>query len=368
MLVTCTDCGFSDEWTPALWRCACGSALEPSDWPTFQMDKIDPSATGAARYRQLWPLRSHFHDVTLGEGWTPLVRSRHNALQVWWKLEYVNPTGSYKDRGVAPMISMLAASDIAQVVEDSSGNAGASVAAYSARGQIRSRIFVPAYASPAKTAQIAAYGADIVLVPGTRPQATLAAEQAITSNTAYASHAWQPAMLAGLRGLAWETWEQLGNQAPDWIVAPVGQGTLLLGAFQGFRSLRDAGLIARMPRFVAVQSSNCAPLYAAWLQQDPITPDDCTHTIAEGISIPKPIRMHQLLNAIDSTDGMVVKVTEYEIAQHQSRLAHEGFYVEPTSAAAVAALDQLCQRAHPDQTIVVPLTGSGLKSPPDVHA
>ena len=368
MLVTCPACGFTAEWTPTLLKCTCGSALEAAHWPVFQPELIDSAAAGANRYHHLWPTASRFDHITMGEGWTPLVRSHHKVPCVWWKLEYANPTGSYKDRGVAPMVSMLAAAGVRHVVEDSSGNAGASVAAYSARAEIHSTIFVPAYASPSKTAQISAYGAEIILVPGTRHQATLAAEQVHTESASYASHAWRPAMLAGLRGLAWEIWEQLNHEAPDWLVAPVGQGTLLLGAFQGFRSLLEAGLIDRLPRMVAVQAINCAPLYVAWQQQDPRPEDDWSQTVAEGISIPAPIRMTQLLEAIRITHGMVIQVTESEITRHQVELAHKGFFVEPTSAAAVAALDHVAAVANPEATVVVPLTGSGLKSPSRSHA
>ena len=372
MHLICAECGSTARWSPSTWRCACGGPLELAAWPPFDAAAIEPSQPGLWRYRALLPLPPEAAPVTLGEGWTPLVAgefgglpappARQAGLPVHWKLEFLNPTGSYKDRGIAPLMTLLRAHGVQGVVEDSSGNAGAAVAAYAARAGIAATIFVPDYASPAKRAQISLYGAQVVPVPGPRREATRAAEAALTASVAYASHVWQPAVLAGLHTLAWEVWEQMGRRAPDWLVAPVGQGTVLLGAYRGFRVLREAGLIERTPRLVAVQSARCAPLQAAWTQgldHVPAVPGE--PTVAEGIRIVQPVRGRQLLQAIRESDGLVLTVAEEEILAAQTALAHQGLYVEPTSAVPVAALAQLRERVEAGQTIVVPLTGSGLK-------
>lgn len=371
MHLACTECSVVAHWSPAVYRCSCGGPFEFANWPPFDVAAIDPQQPGLWRYRALLPLLSEVEPVTMGEGWTPLVAGEFAGLAVHWKLEFLNPTSSYKDRGIAPLVTALRAHGVRAVVEDSSGNAGASVAAYAARAGIEATIFVPAYASPAKRAQISLYGAKVVPVPGPRIEATRAAEAALRDGVAYASHVWQPAVLAGLHTLAWEIWEQMGRRAPDWLVAPVGQGTLLLGAYRGFRALQEAGLIERLPRLVAVQAARCAPLHAAWvrgLDHVPAAPSTgssgrCT-TVAEGIRIVRPVRGRQLLRAIRESGGLVLTVDEEQILAAQTALAHRGLYVEPTSAVPVAALAQLRERIEADQTVVVPLTGSGLKGAP----
>jgi len=362
MHLICAECDAVARWSPEMWRCICGGAFEFAEWRPFDIGVIDPRQPGLWRYRALLPLPLRAEPVTMGEGWTPLVSGKFAGLAVQWKLEFLNPTGSYKDRGIAPMMTWLRAHGVRAVVEDSSGNAGASVAAYAARAGIEAMIFVPAHASPAKRAQIRLYGAKVVDVPGARIEATRAAEAALKDGVAYASHVWQPAMLAGLYTLAWEIWEQMGRRAPDWLVAPVGQGTLLLGAHRGFQALRQAGLIERMPRLVAVQAARCAPLHVAWAQGlDHVPAVQSDVTVAEGIRIVRPVRGRQLLQAIRESDGLVLSVEEEQILDAQRALAHRGLYVEPTSAVPVAALAQLRERIEADQTVVVPLTGSGLK-------
>jgi len=369
MIVTsvyCTACHTKyGEWSPSVWRCSCGGPLEFSNEPSFDAALIDPRQPGLWRYRSLLPLAVDVNAVSMGEGWTPLIAGDFGGLPVHWKLEFLNPTGSYKDRGIGPLTAALRAHDLHSVVEDSSGNAGASLAAYAARAGLKATIFVPAHASPVKRAQIALYGAKVVPVPGPRVEATRAAEAALADGAAYASHVWQPPVLAGLQTVAWEIWEQLGQRVPDWLVVPVGQGTLLLGAFRGFRALIDASLIERMPRLVAVQATNCAPLVSAWLQKlDAVPSARSEPTVAEGIRIAHPVRGPQLLHAIRRSDGMALAVDENQITAAQTALAHHGLFVEPTSSVAVAALSQLRPSVRPTETTVVLLTGSGLKGSP----
>lgn len=364
--VICSTCGRKHEdWSPYVWRCLCGGPLEFSGQLPFDARLIEPLQPGLWRYQSLLPPSADAQSVSMGEGWTPLVPGIMEGLAIQWKLEYLNPTGSYKDRGIGPLMAALRAHGVHSVVEDSSGNAGASVAAYAARAGIGARIFVPAHASPAKRAQISLYGAEVVPVPGPRIEATRAAEAALESGAAYASHVWQPLVSAGLQTVAWEIWEQLGRSAPDWIVSPVGQGTLLLGAYQGFRSLLRADQIRKIPRLVAVQAANCAPLHRAWARQlDVVSPVQSKPTLAEGMRIENPVRGQQLLQAIGASGGLTLAVDENQITAAQLQLAHHGLYVEPTSAAAVAALPSLRPSVSKGETTVVLLTGSGLKGSP----
>jgi threonine synthase len=282
-----------------------------------------------------------------------------------WKLEGLNPTGSFKDRGTALVVNDMVVRGVEEVVEDSSGNAGASIAAYAARAGIHARVFVPSHAAPAKQAQIAVYGAELIPIPGPRIEATHAVEKAAAEGAIYASHVWHPLTLVGMATVAWEVWEQMDHQAPHWFVAPVGQGSLLLGAWRGFQNLEKAGLIHHMPRLVAAQAANCSPFSRAMRdgkeEAEAVPPES---TVAEGIAIVKPVRSRSLLQALRESRGLTPVAADEEIVQAHTELARMGIFVEPTSATAAAVLPQIRPHMRPGETMVVALTGSGLKSPP----
>jgi threonine synthase len=348
---------------PEQWRCDCGGAWEPPEFSEFDADQIDAAEQSIWRYGRLYGLEFERPPVYLGAGGTPLVPLTLNGRDLWLKLEYLAPTASFKDRGTSVMINILAHQGVTHVADDSSGNAGASVAAYAARAGMRAEIFVPAYASPAKQAQIAVYGAEVQPVPGPRQNAKLAALEAARRGVVLASHAYHPGFLLGQQSLAWELWEQLGRRAPEWYVVPVGQGVHLLGIWLGFRRLRAAGLVERVPRLVAVQAGLLAPLCRAFEAGFDHVPglSPTTPSLAEGLAIAEPVRGRRLLQALRETEGACVAVGEEAIQAAQRQLAYHGFYVEPTSATVIAALPTVAKWANAGDTIVVPLTGSGLK-------
>jgi threonine synthase len=359
----CVNCDhLADDGDRWLWRCPrCSGPLLLTGQPAFDPTAIVTDDSSLWRYRAMLPPGNPA--VSLGEGWTPLVRVPFANRDILCKLEFFSPTGSYKDRGVAVMVAALKRRSVHEVIDDSSGNAGASLAAYAARAGLRARIFVPAHASPAKQRQIAIYGATLEVIPGPRSATAAAAEQA-AHTTPYASHAHSPYNLAGLETVAWEVWEQSGRRAPAAMVFPVGQGTFLLGAYFGFRRLADAGLIERLPRLIGVQAEACAPVFAAWQgDEENISPVKEGETAAEGIRIRAPLRGRTLLAAIRETNGAVVAVSEAEISAAQEQLAHRGLYVEPTSAAAAAGLRKIADTL-PVGEVVLALTGSGLKHVP----
>jgi threonine synthase len=363
--VWCPHCSLRDYLTADRWRCTCGGAWEPPEDAPFDPALVDPADHSVWRYRLLYGLEPA---VRLGAGWTPLLKVPLAGRDILLKLEYLSPTASFKDRGTSIMINLLAQQGVRHVVDDSSGNAGASVAAYAAAAAMQAEIYVPAHASAAKRAQIAVYGAQVREVPGPRENAKLAAVNAARAGACYASHAYHPGFLLGQQSVAWELWEQMGRRAPDWYVVPVGQGVHLLGCWLGFRRLRAAGLVERVPRLVAVQPERLAPVcraLEAGLDHVPAG-EPGKPSVAEGLAISEPVRGQRLLQAIRESDGLGVIVDEGAILAAQQRLAHKGIYVEPTSAAAVAALRAVAARAAPADTIVVPLTGSGLKGSPSV--
>jgi threonine synthase len=302
--------------------------------------------------------------VSLGEGGTPLLSRNWQGTPVQFKLEFMMPTGSFKDRGMTVMVSYLKSRGIDHVLEDSSGNAGASLSAYAAAAGMRCRILVPETASYPKIAQIAACGADVVTVRGTRQDVADAALR-MSSEIFYASHNWQPFFVEGTKTLAYELWESLGFRAPDNVITPLGYGSNVLGLDRGFDELLRNGEITRTPKIFGVQAANCAPCHATWLSggETPV-PVTVTPTVAEGIASSQPTRLREVVRAVRRSGGAIAAVSEDEIVSALGGLARMGLYVEPTCAAAAAGLTQWLASGliRADETTVVVLTGSGLKS------
>lgn len=364
--LVCSLCGAVHPWDTRAWRCACGGPFDLRFTPRLGQGWVDAQRAGMWRYRAALPIHDDGAIVTLGEGLTPLL-ALDVGRPVWLKQDQLCPSGSYKDRGASLLISHVRELGVAAVVEDSSGNAGAAIAAYCARSSSTSHpidcsIYVPEATSPAKLAQISAYGAHLQRINGTRAETALAARRA-ADQTCYASHVWNPWFLHGCKTVAYELWEQLGGRAPDVLALPVGNGTLLLGAALGFGELRAAGRIADVPRLIGVQAAACAPLVAAWTN-DRRDPAAIQHrpTLAEGIAIAEPARGRQILAAVRDSQGFLVSVDELEIAAAHARLARAGFYVEPTAAAAFAGLLRALPEIPAHATVATVLTGHGLKS------
>ena len=321
------------------------------------------------RHEMPLPLQNPASAPTLGEGDTPLVGLPVVANEVGLdrllgKLEFVNPTGSYKDRGAAVMMAMAREQGVTEVVEDSSGNAGAAVSAYAARSGIAAHIFAPADAPAAKVAQIRVYGAEVHSIEGSRDETTTAAmAYARDNNIVYASHAWSPYFLEGTKSFAYEVVDQLDGLAPDHVVFPVGNGGLLLGSYAGFRELYEAGHIGAMPRHHAVQSQSVMPLVEGMAGRE-WDAAKATNTVAGGISVAAPVRGAQVIDTLRATGGSAVAVLDEEILKMQRLLASgEGVFAEPTSAAAFAGLKLLVRDGtiKPDELTVVAVTGFGLK-------
>ena len=360
-MIVCNNCNqpYPDQGIP--YRCLhCGGTFDIPVLPAFRKDQVQPGLPGFWRYRHTFGLPDDAPLVTLGEGNTPLVWAPALGRQVAFKIENQNPSGSFKDRGSAVLVSLLLSKRVGSVVEDSSGNAGASLAAYAARGGIQVRIFVPAYASGPKLAQIEAYGARVVSVQGTRSNTSEAVRLVAEQDEVYASHAYLPHVLFGYATLAYELVEQMGG-TPGTVIAPAGQGNLLLAVGRGFNSLLAAGLIPKTPALVGVQARACAPLWAVssygaaglgWVSEG--------QTLAEGVRIKYPVRGDEVLRLVEKSGGRFIAVAEEEILAGRDQLAHLGFYVEPTSAIAWSALEQIT--GHLPEPIVVVLTGSGFKS------
>jgi threonine synthase len=346
-----------------VWRAPSGSYLNLSRGAGLKRTEIDTNCHSVWRYAKAIRVDAA-HAVTLGEGWTPLIDIDWDGMRTAGKLDFMMPTGSFKDRGMTVLVSYLKRCGLQRVLEDSSGNAGASLAAYAAAAGIEARILVPETASYAKIVQMAATGADVLAIPGSR-QDVAAAALAMSAEIFYASHNWQAFFAEGTKTLAYELWEQLGFRAPDNVVVPLGYGSNVMGCEYGFRELLANREITRVPRIFGVQAANCAPYHAAFAAGvDHLVPTEIRATVAEGIASSKPTRVREVLNAIRASGGAILAVSEEEIGIALATLARKGCYVEPTSAAAAAGLTQLIRAGTIDatQTTVLVLTGSGLKS------
>ena len=353
--ILCNECGAPAE--PLEWRCgACGGSLDLDNLPPFDPASIDQSDYSLWRYGAMLPVARRF---SLGEGMTPLVKVELDGLSCQAKLEYLNPTGSFKDRGSATLLNHLADQGVTDVIDNSSGNAGASLAAYAGLAGMAATIFVPAATAVAsKKRLIQAFGGAIVESRDYPADVYRAARQ-----TTYASHAWSPWFVLGQQTAAWETWEQLGQRAPDAIATPAGHGGLFLGFHRGFKALRDVGLITRLPRMIALQAGGVDPIVRAWEAGSDAPPQIAPGaSVADGILVDAPVRGQQILRALDESDGFALRLSDEAILSAQRRLQRRGLLIEPTSAIAAAALPQIRARIGRDATLVVALTGSGLKS------
>ncbi|MXY45276.1 MAG: threonine synthase [Dehalococcoidia bacterium] len=355
----CAECTISLRADMTTLTCLdCESPLEV-DYPGHDYGSATPPM----------PVPKQFlESATLGEGNTPIVNlpavaSRLGIRSLDAKLEYINPTGSFKDRGTAVVIAAAKRHGVSEVVEDSSGNAGASVSAYAARAGMTAHIFAPSSAPQAKLRQIVAYGAQVHSIPGPREATTAAAiEYATEHSLVYASHVLSPYFVEGTKLFAYEIFHQSGDSMPKHIVMPVGNGSLLLGALKGFSELKRGGHIADIPRLHAVQAKSVMPIVAAFHDLTDVPPVQTT--VAGGIAVGTPARLEEIVTAIKTTDGTATAVEENDILSWRDTLAHtEGIYGEPTSAAAFASLAQLLQQGiiQPHERVLVPITGFGLK-------
>lgn len=347
------------------WRGDDGTPLVFEPLPGIGREQIDTAVNSQWRYRAALPNPlAHIDLVTLGEGRTPLLTRTFDGIDVALKVESMNPTGSFKDRGVAVMVTALRHQGIDRVLEDSSGNGDSSVAAYCAAAGIEAHILVPAATSPNKVVQSRLHGAHIELVSGTRQEVADAAVRR-ADTTFYASHNWHPYFLQGIKLIAYEIWEDLGFRAPTAVLVPAGAGSLVLGCAIGFGELGRSGAIDRVPRILVSQPQNCSPLVMAIEQgRDEVVEQPWSATVAEGTAIAKPVRDREVLQAIRETSGTAVAVPEDELLPAVGELARAGLFVEPTSAQVLPALRRL--RAAGEitgaNTVVAVLTGSGLKA------
>ncbi len=365
MRYICHECQNSYQLSPLRYKCDCGAPLNLMSDTSKQFD-YDTSINSLWRYRRHLPISYDSDLVTLAEGMTPLVElTPSDNPHHYVKLDYLCPTGSYKDRGASVLLTHFKSLGVTEVVEDSSGNAGASIAAYSTRACIKCTIYCPESTSKSKLRQISAYGAELKLVSGNRMATTEAVKQA-AETIPYASHNWHPFFLEGMKTLAYEISEQLYDRVPIHIICPVGFGSIYLGLYLGYRELYQMGKIQSVPQLLGVQPTVCSPIYHAYHNRSTKISRiaQTGTTLAEGITSELPIRTHMLIDAIHYTNGAFTTVDDDQIEEGMKILAGKGLYVEPTSAVVIKAYDKFKHEgiiSEEDLTVSI-LTGSGLKS------
>lgn len=358
-VVSCTSCGLSYPSEGAPFRCECGGVYDFSRFPGYA-DPETLTKPGIWRYHSSLGLTKDAPEISLGEGDTPLLPGEFNGYNVYYKLENQNPTGSYKDRGSAVLVSFLRSRQVTSVVEDSSGNAGASLAAYCARAGIQVQLFIPESASGPKRWQIEMFGAQVERVPGPRANAADAVLRAVDTGKVYASHAYMPFGLTGIATIAYEIVQSLGEE-PGTIIAPVGHGGLLYGVMLGFDALLDAGRISKLPSFIGVQAEVCSPAVKAFNSGLTVIPEIKPGvTLAEGASVTSPMRAGEIVRRMLGGSGKMVSVKEASIRDAYALAAHQGIFVEPTACLPLAWL--LNDKIEVVEPVVTILTGSGLKT------
>jgi threonine synthase len=344
----CTSCGA--EHPSFRYTCPrCGSAL------LFIGSELSwkPEGAGVWRYRSMLPVDRR---VSMYEGGTPLIRRRDVREEVYLKVEGNNPTGSFKDRGTSVVLSDAVGRGFATMAVASTGNMGASVAAYSAYSNLEARVFLPEDVPDEKVAQILAYGARLVRVKGGfRNAARRMREEA---DGAYlATTGLNPYFIEGLKTVAFELYEQMG--VPDAVIVPTGTGGLLTAIHKGFEELRSLGVTTTVPRMVAAQAAAAAPIVQAWRDRGPLRPPKEARSIASAILVKEPYNGLSAIAAMDRSGGCGIEVTDDELIAAVRELGREGVFAEPSAAASLAAHKKL----GPMGRTALIVTGSGLKDP-----
>lgn len=368
----CIRCGKAEDISTPAAACPCGG-LWKLDFtpPPFSLGKIDTAEWSLFRYREYLPFsengdREIWKSITMGEGMTPIIPLEQDVML---KMDDYMPTLSFKDRGAAVLIAHCRSIGVSEVVQDSSGNAGNSIAAYCARAGIGCRIFVPEGTSPKKVSMIKAHGAQVEIIPGSRDNcAEICRQHVQKSGVYYASHVYNPFFYEGTKTYLYEVYEQLGR-IPKNLFLPVGNGTLFLGVMKALEHFQSSGILdsSQLPQIFVVQSERCAPLLTAAEEKSlhPAEIEPCS-TLAEGIAIGKPKRGEEILEYIYHYGIKVIPAPEAGILPARRFLAEKGIFCEHTTAASYAAYLKYVKEKGRLEDVLIPICGAGLKSEKEI--
>jgi threonine synthase len=351
--IQCVACGRIYGRNQIVFLCECGGSLDVAyDYSEIKKKvtwhKLRKRPFNHWRYREFFPVYRDHNIISLGEGGTPLLNLKNN---IYLKLESLNLTGSFKDRGSTVEVSKALEFGVKKIGCASTGNMGASVAAYCARAGIKAKIFLPSIALKTKIRQIQVHGAETVVVKGTY---TKAEETAKKQKGLYLMGDY-PYRGEGEKSVAYEIMDEINA---DYIICPVGNATLISAVWKGLKELKICGLISKLPKLVAVQSSGCSPLVDAFNSGKEIS-EVYPKTIATAIACGYPIDGRKALKALNESNGIAVKVSDAEILNARRELAHSGIDAEPSGAVSYAGLRKLKLPKNKIKACII--SGHGLK-------
>ena len=373
----CSLCGQRFEANKIHNLCSCGGALLVRYNLDYVRDNWDRASLYVAhpdmwRYWPVLPANHHSSVVTLGEGMTPLVRTKRlgaaiGANHLWVKDEGLNPTGSFKARGMTTAITMARELGITKVAVPSAGNAASAAAAYAAAAGIEAHIFMPKDVPQANFIECKALGAHVTLVDGLISDcARIVTERKQQEGWFDLSTLKEPYRIEGKKTMGYELAEQMEWHVPDAIFYPTGGGVGLIGMWKAFDEMETLGWIGQeRPKMIAVQAAGCQPIVKAF-ETGAARSDfwQNASTVAAGLRVPKPLGDVLILNALRASKGTAIAVDDNELISAGIELASlEGMFVAPEGAACVAALRKLLSAGflQPDERIVIYNTGAGLK-------
>jgi len=363
----CIECGTTYE-VENIYTCECGGLLDVKIRDVEIDFKLDGKNLGVWKYRCLIPVK--IDPVTLREGGTPLYRceeiEKEIGCKVYVKHEGLNPSGSFKDRGMTVGITKALELNANAVACASTGNTAASMAMYAARAGLKAYILLPAgKVAIGKIAQALMHGATVIGIKGNFDQALALIRKICEMKGFYLLNSVNPFRLEGQKTIAYEIVDELGF-TPDKVIVPVGNAGNISAIYKGFKEFKKLGLIDTIPKMIGVQAEGANPIYKAVKEgKNDIEPIEKPETVATAIRIGNPANAKKALKAIYESNGTVVQVSDEEILRAQKDLASIGIGVEPASAASIAGLRKLAEMGEieKDESVVCIATGHLLKDP-----
>jgi len=367
--LVCTGCGEQVDDEKALRCPGCDGPLELPEIVGSRPGPWVPGETLIERYKDFFPFANGRADLSLGEGFTPLVKldgigKRLGLSVLWGKNEGANPTWSFKDRGTLAGVIHALESGYSRIGTVSTGNMAASVAAYGAKAGLETVILVGRGLPREKLGPIAMYGARLIKVDGDYGRLYYESLRLAKDRNIAFINSDAPFRVAGSRTIAYEICEQLNFTGPDWVLIPVSAGGNFRGIARGFREFFLSGLIDKVPRLMAVQADGCSPVVRAFEEGSPkVDRFDSPHTVAHAIENPFPPSGNEVLRLVRENGWSCRAVSEDSILEAQRELAMEGLFVQPASAVSLAALKDAVRDGlvESGQSAALVLTGSGLK-------
>ena len=374
----CSLCATKFDAAAAANLCACGGPLLVRyDLATIRhrwlRRDVSNGRANMWRYAPVLP-PSDASVVTLGEGWTPLIRTKRLGARIgadalWVKDEGLNPTASFKARGLSCAVSMCVELGIKKVAIPSAGNAASAMAAYAAAAGIEAHIFMPRDVPQSNYLECMAYGAHVTLIDGLISDCgRIVAERGPQEGWFDVSTLKEPYRIEGKKTMGYEVAEQMGWELPEAIFYPTGGGVGMIGMWKAFDEMEKLGWIGgRRPKMIAVQAEGCQPVVRAFNEKaQRSTFFEGAHTVASGLRVPKPLGDFLVLNAVRESGGTAIAVSDDDMLTAGVQLAtDEGIFAAPEGAACVVAAQRLLESGFLKSTdrIVIYNTGSGLKYP-----